>query len=54
MKIENLENGYVKLTPNAGKVIECLIDERHYAEVVCHENQIKYYVEKFAEQPNEV
>ena len=44
MKTETLDE-CVKLIPDEGKVIECMIDGRHYSEVVCPENQIKYYTE---------
>ena len=45
MKTDVIENGYVKLTPSEGKTIECLINGRHHPEVVCPENQTKYYTE---------
>ena len=45
MKPENLGNGYVKLSPDAGCAIQCVIDERVYSEVVCREHDKTLYVE---------
>lgn len=45
MKTIVLENGYVKLIPDEGKVMEYVADGRPYSEVVCKETAVKDYRE---------
>lgn len=45
MKTTILENGYVRLVPDEGKVMEYAADGRQYSEVVCKEREIKDYRE---------
>ena len=45
MELIKLENGYVRLIPEKGKVIEYAADGRPYSDVVCKENEVKDYRE---------
>ncbi len=45
MKPIVLENGYVRLVPDKGKVMEYAADGRPYSDVVCKENEVKDYRE---------
>lgn len=40
-----LENGYVRLIPAKGKVMEYVADGKPYSDVVCKENEVKDYRE---------
>ena len=40
-----MENGFITITPKNGGVILCTIDGSMYSEVVCRENEAKYYIE---------
>jgi hypothetical protein len=44
--IEALENGYIKMKPDNGKIFVCEIDGRQYSEVVCRPADAPLYTEK--------
>lgn len=47
MKIEQLTNGYVRLTPDKGKRLYNSVTEQYYSEAIVRENKVA----NFSEEP---
>lgn len=53
MKIQNLENGLVKITPDSGKELIYKRDKKQHSEAVVKENEIQYFYEENKERREE-
>lgn len=45
MKIEDLKNGKVRITPDNGKILFCSIDNKTHSEAIAKKESIKYFTE---------
>lgn len=46
MKIQNLENGIVKITPDKGKKLIYKLDMKEHSEAIVDEKEVQYFYEE--------